>query len=208
MKHILVFEGIDGCGKTYAINQMEKYLDSEANSPDYMTVHNIMDELGAAKKLLYNMFTHGNSESIRMVGMCVQQIINKFILTDAKLLLCSRWLSSTYAYQVFSYGMDRETFTEVDGLVREVLWKNNIDLTYIFRDSDYYTSLNRIDMPDQMDNFALKRFEAIMEGYREYFDASKENYMFLEKDDEFDIELAKICLDFAFSSEDSPIVSV
>jgi hypothetical protein len=84
------------------------------------------------------------------------------------------------------------------------LWKNDIDITYIFRDSDYSTSFSRIEMPDQMDTFALKRFEAIMEGYREYFDASKENFMFLERDDEFDIELARICLDFAFNSEYSP----
>ena len=206
MKHLIVFEGIDGSGKTYAIKQMEEYLDSIEDSPDYMTSNNFMDELGGAKKLLYNMFTQGDSDSMRMVGMCAQQMINKFLLTGSKILLSSRWLASTYAYQVYSYGMDREIFTEVDGLVREILWKNNINITYVYRDCDYDLSVDRITNPDQLDNFALKRFDRIIEGYREYFDASKEDFIFVEKDDEFDIELASICLDYALRIEDKQMV--
>jgi len=206
LKHLIVFEGIDGSGKTYAIKQMEEYLDSIEDSPDYMTSNNFMDELGGAKKLLYNMFTQGDSDSMRMVGMCAQQMINKFLLTGSKILLSSRWLASTYAYQVYSYGMDREIFTEVDGLVREILWKNNINITYVYRDCDYDLSVDRITNPDQLDNFALKRFDRIIEGYREYFDASKEDFIFVEKDDEFDIELASICLDYALRIEDKQMV--
>ena len=206
MRHLIVFEGIDGSGKTYAIKQMENYLDGMKDSPSYMTFNNIMDEMGTGKKHLYNMFTQGDSNSIRIVGMCAQQIINKFLLTGAKILLSSRWLASTYAYQVYSCGMDREIFEEVDGLVREVLWKNDINLTYVYRDCDYDLSVDRITNPDQLDNFALKRFDRIIEGYREYFDASKEDFIFVEKDDEFDIELASICLDYALRIEDKQMV--
>ena len=107
----IVFEGIDGAGKTAQIHLLQARL--AARAPSLVVLHEpggtaLGDEIDRLVKHLPEISLTAEAELLLFLAsrtQLVQGVIRPALL-DKKIVLCDRFASSTVAYQGFGRGLD------------------------------------------------------------------------------------------------------
>lgn len=103
---LIVFEGIDGCGKTSTIEEVYKQLTEEGHK--VVMLANIVEGSTTGSAIRAMLSTPGDTiDDIRIINLYLSElryaIFNKEngiikYLEEGYTVLCSRWFYSTYAY--------------------------------------------------------------------------------------------------------------
>lgn len=107
----IVFEGIDGCGKTSILESLSTYFNTTLHIK-----HRITREPGgcdisnAIRALLLEKPMHEETETLLMFAARRQHLEDVIIptLKEGEHVLCDRFTPSTYAYQGGGKGLDKE----------------------------------------------------------------------------------------------------
>lgn len=170
----IVFEGVEGAGKTTQINQTAEWLQHK-HGKDKSIV--ITREPGGTKlgkqirQLLLEDPTSwvGNRTELLLYGADRAQHVESVIrpqLEQGNIVLCDRFTDSTIAYQGYGRGFDLDEIDRVNQLATGGLQS---DLT-CWLDLDVEIGLQRVlrrGKPDRMEQATLDFHQRVRQGYQE-----------------------------------------
>ena len=129
-KPIIVFEGIEGCGKSYHLSKVAKYLKSKKIR--YIKIREPGGSLNSEKirKIILNKKSKFNINTDMLLYMAARSenvnLIKKFY--KKKIILLDRFTDSTIAYQHYGMGLDLKTIN----FMNKFLLKNiKVNFTFL-----------------------------------------------------------------------------
>jgi dTMP kinase len=170
----IVFEGVEGAGKTTQIQQTAKWLQScyGEDKTVFITREPGGTKLGQQIRQLLledpDSFV-GNRTELLLYGADRAQHVESVIkphLDRGNVVLCDRFTDSTVAYQGYGRGFDRSEIDRVNQLATGGLQS---DLT-LWLDLDVEIGLQRVLLrgkPDRMEQANLDFHQRVRQGYQE-----------------------------------------
>jgi dTMP kinase len=203
---LIVFEGVEGSGKTTQIARLYSWLASSEWScyPTISTRQPGGTAIGVAiRRLLLEEDEsplHDRAELMLYAADRAQHIeeIIKPHLDMGGLVLCDRYTDSTVAYQGYGRGLDRGLINDINYLATAGL---NSDLT-IWLDVDVEIGLERARQRgqfDRMEKTAIEFHRRVQQGYRELAAAFPERIVRVEASGDEDAihqEIKKVVTSF------------
>ena len=188
----IVFEGVEGTGKSYQINKLHKNL--ILNKYDAIKTR----EPGGcytAEKIRNLIFSNNSSHFDKLTDfylMCASrnEHIKKFLQTAKKkknIVICDRFVDSTYAYQVIGNKIDKNLNKLNQDHILNGLTPN---LTILLR-SDFKTVIDRIKKRKKTNKFDKLKINFYKKAQNAYLSIAKNNkkyYIFDSSKDTTDLE--------------------
>jgi len=185
--YFVVFEGVEGTGKSFQINKLYKNLKSKkfntikTREPGGTSTAEIIRDLIFSKKS--NLF-HKLTDYYLMCA-ARNEHVQKFLL-DAKkqkqIVLCDRFVDSTYAYQVIGNKVDKR----INLLNQNYILKNlKPNLTIVLK-ANFKTIFSRIKKrkkTNKFDRLKINFYKKAQEAYLNKAKKSKSYYIFDSSDD-------------------------
>ncbi|MGH8002188.1 MAG: dTMP kinase [Brasilonema sp.] len=176
---LIVFEGVEGCGKTSQIQLTQEWLQSFQTSV-VVTRQPGGTELGLyIRKLLLETGSHSIADRTELLlyaadrSQHVEQVI-KPSLRDGAIVLCDRYTHSTIAYQGWGRGLDINLIHQLNTIATSGL---ESDLTLWF-DVDVEVGLARKqgsgDKLDRIEKETIAFHRRVQQGYAELADSYPE----------------------------------
>ena len=129
-KPIIVFEGIEGSGKTYHINNVSRYLNSK--KIDHIKIREPGGSKNSEKirKLLLNNKSSFNKETDLLLYLAARSENINLIIKNYKkrIILIDRFTDSTIAYQHYGFGVNLDLITTINDHLTK---KFEIDFTFL-----------------------------------------------------------------------------
>ena len=163
----IVFEGLDGCGKTTQVELLEKKLKESG----YKNIK-LVREPGSTKVseeirniLLYNKLTDIQRLFLFLASRNI--VTNEQIIPSIKngdIVICDRYSPSTLAYQGYGKRVaDIELVHKMNNLACEQVYPDLV----IFIDVPVEECMKRMDIEDEMEKSAIPVYEKIYNGYKQ-----------------------------------------
>ena len=182
---IIVFEGIEGSGKSFHIKNLEKYL--KKKKIKYLKLR----EPGGSK----------NSEKIRNLILNKKSNFNK--VTDLllylaarnenyetlikknykkKIILIDRFIDSTIAYQHYGMGVNKKIITRLNKFILK-----NVKPSFTFLNTvnmkNLKSRINKRSNKNRYDIFDIKFYQKVQKGYLK-LSKNKKNYMIINSNNQ------------------------
>ena len=163
----IVFEGLDGCGKTTQVELLEKKLKENG----YKNIK-LVREPGSTKVseeirniLLYNKLTDIQRLFLFLASRNI--VTNEQIIPSIKngdIVICDRYAPSTLAYQGYGKKVaDIELIHKMNNLACEQVHPDLV----IFIDVPIKECMKRMDIEDEMEKSSIPVYEKIYNGYKQ-----------------------------------------
>ena len=176
-KPVIVFEGIEGSGKSYHISNICKYLAKK--KIDYIKIREPGGSLNAEKirKLVLNNKSAFNKDTDLLLYLAARSenisLLKKHF--RKKIILIDRFIDSTVAYQHYGLGVDIRLINTIN---KHLLNNFNVDFTFLnivnnnnmIKRLKLRKSLNRYD---KFNNFFYKK---VQKGFLELAKKNKNRY--------------------------------
>ncbi|WP_073239152.1 dTMP kinase [Desulforamulus putei] len=180
----IVFEGVDGSGKTTQLNLLNKYL-IQKQIPTYTTREPGGTPVGEKIRelLLDPNFSEmqGRTEAL-LYAAARAQLVAQVIrprLEQGRVVLCDRYIDSSLAYQGYGRGMDTGFLASINELATGGLWPNLTILLDIPPREGLVRS--RKDRPaDRLENESLEFYQRVRNGYLALARRNPEAYLVLD----------------------------
>ncbi len=185
----IVFEGIEGSGKSYLSKRLYKKLKKKIKSII------LTREPGGTKRaekirqiILFDYFQKRNKEKFHkytdtLLYMAArnEHIQNKIkpALNNGKIVICDRFIDSTLAYQVYGKGVNKEFITNIHKIIL-----NNIrpDLTFVLK-VNINSALNRLKkrkVTNRYDKFPKKFYDRAQKAFIKIANKNKKKYFVMD----------------------------
>ncbi len=180
-KPLIVFEGIEGSGKTTLINHISQYLKKKRinfikiREPGGNKNSEIIRKLILNKKSNFNSFTDlllylaARSENI-------EKVIKKNY--KKKIILLDRFTDSTIAYQHYGMGIDKDLIKKIN----DILLKNiKPDLTFlnVINSKNLFLRLSKRKNKNRYDKFKINFYKKVQKGFIKLAN-NKSNYIIID----------------------------
>ncbi len=201
----IVFEGVEGCGKSYQSKKLKKYLEKKGISPVLTREPGGTRSAESIRKLiLQDYFKKGNKEkfdkytdTLLYLAARNEHVKNKIIpaLKRKKIVICDRFTDSTLAYQVYGKKVDK---LFIDTIHKKILRNLKPDLTFILKVTPKISKLRLLKRKtkNRYDNFSQK-FYTKVQNYFLRLAKNKKNYFILESsanDINLEVKILKLTL--------------
>ncbi len=186
-KPIIVFEGIEGSGKTYHISKVSKYLDSRKVS--YIKLREPGGSMNAEKirKLILNMKSSFNNYTDLLLYLAARSenidLIKKHY--KKKVILIDRFTDSTIAYQHFGLGLDLSLINKINN---KLLKNFKVDFTFlnIVNKKNMKKRLNMRKSLNRYDKFKSNFYQKVQNGFLKLAKKNKKKYLIINSNLEID----------------------
>ena len=186
-KPIIVFEGIEGSGKTYHISKVSKYLDSRKVS--YIKLREPGGSMNAEKirKLILNMKSSFNNYTDLLLYLAARSenidLIKKHY--KKKVILIDRFTDSTIAYQHFGLGLDLSLINKINN---KLLKNFKVDFTFlnIVNKKNMKKRLNMRKSLNRYDKFKSNFYQKVQKGFLKLAKKNKKKYLIINSNLEID----------------------
>jgi len=184
----IVFEGVEGCGKSFQSKKLFKNLKKKGLSPV------LTREPGGTRSaesirtlILKDYFNKGKEEkfdkytdTLLYLAARNEHIINKIrpALIQKKVVICDRFVDSTLAYQVFGKKVDKSF---IDNIHKRILKNLKPNLTFVLKVSNKSSRLrlNKRKTKNRYDNFSQSFYNKAQNSFIKIA-KNKKNYFILE----------------------------
>jgi len=180
-KPIIVFEGIEGSGKSHHITRVSKYLDKKKIS--YFKMREPGGNLNSEKirKLILNKKSNFNIKTDLLLYLAARsENINQIKkLYKKKVILIDRFIDSTIAYQHYGMGID----LKIIKLVNKFLLKNiNVDYTFlnIVNKKNLFLRLKQRKFLNRYDKFNMSFYNKVQKGFIKLSKVNKKKYQIVD----------------------------
>jgi dTMP kinase len=176
----IVFEGLDGCGKTTQLNMLQQTLEARGFSCLYTREPGGTALGEQIRRMLLNpgLTLNPVAEAMLFAASRAQHTAEliKPALTQGRVVLSDRYADSTLAYQGYGRGLDTGFLSFLNRMAGGELLP---DLT-ILLDIAPETGLSRLaGPPDRLENERLDFFHRVRRGYLELA-GSRQDYLVLD----------------------------
>tara|TARA_A100000164_G_C21558715_1_gene608508 strand:+ start:75 stop:689 length:615 start_codon:yes stop_codon:yes gene_type:complete len=176
-KPIIVFEGIEGSGKSHHISKISKYFDKKKIR--YLKIREPGGNFNSEKirRLILSNKSDFNQNTDLLLYMAARSeninIIRKFY--KKRIILIDRFVDSTVAYQ--HYGM-KVNLEIINKLNQFLLGKIKVDFTFlnIINDKNLILRLKQRKSLNRYDKFDLKFYKNVQNGFRKIARLKKRSY--------------------------------
>ena len=179
-KPVIVFEGIEGSGKSHHILQVTKFL--KKNKIDYIKLREPGGNFNSEKirKLILNKKSKFNKDTDLLLYMAARseniQLLRKHY--KKKIILIDRFVDSTIAYQHYGFGVNLKLIN----LINNHLLKNfKIDFTFL-NTVNKKNMINRLKLRKSLnryDRFNNRYYEKVQKGFLNLVKKNKKRYMII-----------------------------
>tara|TARA_B100001063_G_scaffold217869_1_gene220822 strand:+ start:188 stop:799 length:612 start_codon:yes stop_codon:yes gene_type:complete len=191
-KPVIVFEGIEGSGKSYHISLISKYL--KKKKIDHLKLREPGGSNNAEKirKLILNdkssfnrntdllLYLAARSENIRMLKKYYKK----------KIILIDRFVDSTLAYQHYGLGVDKKLIEIINkSLLKD--FKVNFTFLNIVNKKNMVKRLKFRKSLNRYDKFNYNFYQKVQKGFLKIFSKNKKKYQIIDSnlDIKFNTEL-------------------
>ena len=176
---IIVFEGIEGSGKSHHISAISKYLTK--NKIDYLKIREPGGSKNSEKirKLILNNNSNFNKNTDLLLYLGARseniQLINKFY--KKKIILIDRFIDSTIAYQHYGLGVDINLIKFVNKFLLKNIKVNFTFLNIVSR-KNLITRLKKRKNLNRYDKFNANFYNKVQKGFLKLSN-NKKNYQII-----------------------------
>ncbi len=180
-KPIIVFEGIEGSGKSHHINKVSKYLDK--NKINYIKIREPGGSLNSEKirrlilnkKSNFNIYTDlflylaARSENINLIKKSYKK----------KIILIDRFIDSTIAYQHYGMGAD----LKIIKIINKFLLKNikvNFTFLNVVNKKNLFQRLKKRKSLNRYDQFDINFYNKVQKGFLKLAKSKKKSYKIID----------------------------
>ena len=181
-KKIIVFEGVDGTGKSYHINQVAKFLKSKKikfikfREPGGSSNSEIIRKI-----ILKNNSSLSKESDLLLYLAARKENYDKLIKPNLKkkIILIDRFVDSTIAYQHYGMGVD---YKMIDLLNNFLIKKIRINLTFLntVNTKNLQLRLSKRKYLNRYDKLKFKLYQKIQKGYIEISKKKKNKYVIID----------------------------
>ena len=184
-KPIIVFEGIEGSGKTHHINNLEKFF--KKKKIKYIKFR----EPGGSKNSenIRNLMLNKKSKYEHMTDLFLymaarNENYNKIIKKNfrKKIILIDRFVDSTIAYQHYGMGLDKLLINKINKIILKNI-KPNLTILNIVSMENLSKRLNLRKNKNRYDSFNLFFYNKVQNGFVK-ISRSKSNYLIIDSNKE------------------------
>jgi len=165
-KPIIVFEGIEGSGKSHHISTISKYLTKK--KIDHLKVREPGGNKNSEKirKLILSNNSNFNKNTDLLLYLAARsesiQLINKFY--KKKIILIDRFIDSTIAYQHYGLGVDINLIKSINKfLLKEI--KVNFTFLNIVNNKNLISRLKKRKKLNRYDKFSINFYNKVQNGF-------------------------------------------
>jgi len=180
-KPIIVFEGIEGSGKSHHINKVSKYLDKKRiknikiREPGGSLNSEKIRRLILNKKSNFNIYTDlllylaARSENINLIKKSYKK----------KIILIDRFVDSTIAYQHYGMGVD----LKIIKIINKFLLKNikvNFTFLNVVNKKNLFQRLKKRKSLNRYDHFDMNFYNKVQKGFLKLVKLNKKSYKIID----------------------------
>ena len=177
-KPIIVFEGIEGTGKSHHIDNVAKYL--RKNNKKFIQIREPGGSKNSEKirKLILNKKSTFNRNTDLLLYLSARseniELIKKNI--GKKIILIDRFSDSTIAYQHFGMGIDLKFIKNINNFLLKDI---NIDFTFLntVSQKNMRSRLLKRKILNRYDKFNKKFYEKVQKGFIKILKENPKRYM-------------------------------
>ena len=165
-KPVIIFEGIEGSGKTYHSNNLAKYL--KKKKIDYIKLREPGGCLNSEKirKLILNKNSNFDKNTDLLLYMAArnENIIRLKKSYRKKVIIIDRFIDSTVAYQHYGLGVDLSIIQKLNSFI---LKSFKIDFTFlnIVNKANMHKRLKLRKSLNRYDKFKSTFYDKVQKGY-------------------------------------------
>ncbi len=177
-KPVIVFEGIEGSGKSFHIDAVSKYLNKKK------VKHIKIREPGGSKnsekirKLLLNSKIKFNKNTDLLLYLASRSE-NMFLLKKnykRKVILIDRFIDSTIAYQHFGLGVDLSIIRNINEYLLKD-FKINFTFLNLVNEKNMISRLKKRKQLNRYDKFKSSFYKKVQKGFIKISKKNKKKYM-------------------------------
>jgi dTMP kinase len=177
-KLIIVFEGIEGTGKSFHINNVAKYL--KKKNIDFIQIREPGGCINSEKirRLILNNKSTFNKNTDLLLYLSARseniELIKKN--TGKKIILIDRFSDSTIAYQHYGMGINLKIIQNInDFLLKEI----SVDFTFLSTVSSKNMKIRLMKRKNlnRYDKFNSSFYEKVQKGFIKIFNKNPKKYM-------------------------------
>jgi dTMP kinase len=179
-KPIIVFEGIEGSGKSHHISIVSKYLDKK--KINYIKIREPGGNPNSEKirKLILNNKSDFNKNTDLLLYLAARseniKTIKKYY--KKKIILIDRFTDSTIAYQHYGMGVD----IKIIRLINKYLLENiSVDFTFLnlVNKKNLYLRLKKRKRLNRYDKFNINFYNKVQNGFLKLANLKKRSYQII-----------------------------
>ena len=177
-KPIIVFEGVEGTGKSHHIKKVANYL--KRKKIKFIQIREPGGSINSEKirKLILNNKSTFNKETDLLLYLSARSENIKMIKKNAgkKIILIDRFSDSTIAYQHYGMGVDLKFIKDINNyLLKDI----KIDFTFLntVNSSNMKKRLSERKKLNRYDNFNSKFYNNVQNGFLELLKANPKKYI-------------------------------
>ena len=189
-KPVIVFEGIEGSGKSFHINSISNYL--KKNKINHIKIREPGGSINSEKirKLILNKKSKFNKNTDLLLYLASRSenldMLKKYY--KKKIIIIDRFVDSTIAYQHYGLGVDLKLIQTINNQLLKnfkisFTFLNTVSLKNMFKRLKMRKSLNRYD------KFNKEFYDKVQKGFLRLSKKNKNRYMLVNSN--LDIEMNK-----------------
>ncbi|MDA7588010.1 dTMP kinase [Candidatus Pelagibacter sp.] len=186
-KPIIVFEGIEGSGKSHHISTVSKYLNNKKISHIKIREPGGSPNSEKIRKLILNNKSNFNRNTDLLLYMAARseniEIIKKFY--NKKIILIDRFTDSTIAYQHYGMGVDLNL---IETLNKYLLKNIKVGFTFlnIVNQKNLQKRLKQRRSLNRYDKFKMSFYNKVQKGFIHLSQKQKNKYQLINSNLEID----------------------
>ena len=180
-KPVIVFEGIEGSGKSHHVSKVAKYLDRKKIS--YVKIREPGGSLNSEKirKLILNKNSNFDVNTDLLLYLAARSENIKLIkkIYKKKIILIDRFTDSTIAYQHYGMGID----IKIINLINKYLLGNvKVDFTFLntVNKKNLYLRLKKRKSLNRYDQFNMNFYNKVQKGFLKLSKLNKKFYKIID----------------------------
>ena len=179
-KPVIVFEGIEGSGKSYHLDNVSRYL--KKKGLDYIKIREPGGNLNSEKirKLILNNKSNFNKDTDLLLYLASRSENMKLLKKNfkKKIILIDRFVDSTIAYQHYGFGLNLKL---IESINKYLLKKFKVTFTFlnIVSKNNLIKRINKRKILNRYDKFSYSFYEKVQKGYLKLSKRNKRKYLII-----------------------------
>ena len=179
-KPVIVFEGIEGSGKSYHLDNVSRYL--KKKGVDYIKIREPGGNLNSEKirKLILNNKSNFNKDTDLLLYLASRSENMKLLKKNfkKKIILIDRFVDSTIAYQHYGFGINLKL---IESINKYLLKKFKVTFTFlnIVSKNNLIKRINKRKILNRYDKFSYSFYEKVQKGYLKLSKRNKRKYLII-----------------------------
>ena len=180
-KPIIVFEGIEGSGKSHHINKVSKYLDKKKIS--YIKIREPGGSINSEKirRLILNKKSNFNINTDLLLYLAARsENINLLKKSyKKKIILIDRFIDSTIAYQHYGMGVNLKIINSINKFLLKNIKVNFTFLNVVNKKNLFQRLKNRKSL-NRYDQFDMNFYNKVQKGFLKLAKLNKKSYKIID----------------------------